>query len=79
MATVKLNLTFQKETKESIIEQANKKGMKISAYIKHLHEKEILENQKVELAKQLGIYDEIEKAVIEKLLERSKELNKWEK
>ena len=79
MATVKLNLTFQKETKESIIEQANKKGMKISAYIKYLHEKEILENQKVELAKQLGIYDEIEKTVIEKLLERSKELNKWEK
>lgn len=77
MSTVKLNLTFPKETKESIIEQANKKGMKISAYIKYLHEKEILENQKVELAKQLGIYEEIEKAVIEKLLERYKELNKW--
>ena len=76
MSTVKLNLTFPKETKESIIEQANKKGMKISAYIKYLHEKEILENQKVELAKQLGIYEEIEKAVIEKLLERYKELNK---
>lgn len=79
MATVKLNLTFQKETKESIIEQANIKGMKISAYIKYLHEKELLENKKVELAKQLGIYEEIEKAVIDKLLERSKEINKWEK
>lgn len=79
MATVKLNLTFQKETKESIIEQANIKGMKISAYIKYLHEKELLENKKVELAKQLGIYEEIEKAVVDKLLERSKEINKWEK
>ena len=79
MATVKLNLTFQKETKESIIEQANKKGMKISAYIKYLHDKEILENQKIQLAKQLGIYEEIEKTVIEKLLERSKEISKWEK
>lgn len=76
MATVKLNLTFQKETKESIIEQANIKGMKISAYIKYLHEKELLENKKVELAKQLGIYEEIEKAVVDKLLERSKEINK---
>ena len=79
MATVKLNLTFQKETKESIIEQANKKGMKISAYIKYLHDKEILENQKIQLAKQLGIYEEIEKTIIEKLLERSKEISKWEK
>ena len=74
MATVKLNLTFQKEIKESIIEQANKRGMKISSYIKYLHEKELLEQDKIELAKKMGIYDELEKTIINKLLELTREV-----
>lgn len=74
MATVKLNLTFPKETKESIVQEANKRGMKISAYIKHLHEKELLEKDKIELAKKMGIYEEIEKTVVNKLLEFTREV-----
>lgn len=73
MATEKLNITLPKEIKESIKAEANRRAMKISAYIKYLHEKELLERDKIELAKKMGIYDEIEKTIVNKLLEITRE------
>lgn len=74
MATEKLNITLPKEIKESIKAEANRRAMKISAYIKYLHEKELLERDKIELAKKMGIYDEIEKTIVNKLLEITREV-----